>query len=320
MSQLVTINLSKNPGAPWGFRLQGGKDFAQPLCIQKVNPGSIAEAAGLQTGDAIVRIAATDALALRHKEAQDTILKAGNTFAMQVQRGSTIWKPQVTPVADPQSAVATKTSLAAPGKLAPVKMDETQRAPKGFNAAPVGFTTQDGQTVAPTQYNTPIGLYTEENIASALNAQAEVLGVKDQKQVLGINFKKHDHTNVAQNTELLRMVQEMDSKPAPSSVAPAAAAAIAVPSAYSGTHTPSEMIGTPEVPVQGASFRVLEKLLNDEIDSGGHYNVNDKLYCDSHAKQAAKQNPPAPNMVPITVKPGAPVPAGAVAAPAFMRR
>ena len=35
----------------------------------------------------------------------------------------------------------------------------------------------------------------------------------------------------------------------------------------------------------------------------GYYNINDKMYCDVHAKQAAKHNPPAPNMVPVTVKP-----------------
>jgi len=280
MSQLISINLGKSPGVSWGFRLQGGKDFAQPLCIQKVNPGSVAAQAGVQTGDAIVRIGDVDALTLRHKEAQDAILKAGNSFTMQVQRGSITWKPAVTalaqPAATPQGPVATKTSLAAPGKLAPVK------------------------------YNSPIGLYTEDNIADALNAQAEVLGVgkTSQKEVLGVNFKKHD--NVNKDSALLKMVQEMDTtpkkKPEP----------LVIPSAYSGTHTPSEMIGTPEIPVQGASFRILEKLLTDE-DRMGYYNVNDKMYCDVHAKQAA--NPPAPNLVPVTVKPGDPVPKGAVAAP-----
>ncbi|XP_047735649.1 PDZ and LIM domain protein Zasp isoform X15 [Hyalella azteca] len=115
MSQLITINLSKQPGASWGFRLQGGKDFAQPLGIQKVNVGSVAEQAGVQVGDAIVSIGGVDAISLRHKEAQDAIVRAGNSFQLVVQRGSTLWKPKVTPLAQPaptpQGPVATKTSL-----------------------------------------------------------------------------------------------------------------------------------------------------------------------------------------------------------------
>ena len=47
---------------------------------------SVAEKAGLQAGDNIVSIAGQDALALRHKEAQDFIVKAGNNFELVVQR------------------------------------------------------------------------------------------------------------------------------------------------------------------------------------------------------------------------------------------
>ena len=52
----------------------------------QVTPGSVSAQAGVQSGDAIVRIGAEDALSLRHKEAQDAIIRAGNSFVMQVQR------------------------------------------------------------------------------------------------------------------------------------------------------------------------------------------------------------------------------------------
>lgn len=35
----------------------------------------------------------------------------------------------------------------------------------------------------------------------------------------------------------------------------------------------------------------------------GYYNLNNKLYCDIHAKLVARQNPPAPNLEPVTVPP-----------------
>lgn len=37
MSQVITARLSRNDAQPWGFRLQGGKDFGTPLVIQKVS-------------------------------------------------------------------------------------------------------------------------------------------------------------------------------------------------------------------------------------------------------------------------------------------
>ena len=57
-----------------------------PARLLQVNVGSVAEGAGLQAGDAIVSIGGSDGFMLRHKEAQDTIIKAGSSFQMVVQR------------------------------------------------------------------------------------------------------------------------------------------------------------------------------------------------------------------------------------------
>lgn len=53
---------------------------------QKVNTGSIADNAGLKAGDAVVRINTTDLYTLRHKDAQDAIVRAGPSFELVVQR------------------------------------------------------------------------------------------------------------------------------------------------------------------------------------------------------------------------------------------
>lgn len=52
----------------------------------QVNSGSPAEAAGLKAGDAVIKVNTTDMYNLRHKDAQDVIVKAGNNFEMTVQR------------------------------------------------------------------------------------------------------------------------------------------------------------------------------------------------------------------------------------------
>lgn len=38
--QLTTIRLSRGDSQPWGFRLQGGKDWALPLSVSKVSPAT----------------------------------------------------------------------------------------------------------------------------------------------------------------------------------------------------------------------------------------------------------------------------------------
>lgn len=37
MANLITVRLQRNEGQPWGFRLQGGKDFSSPLVLQRVS-------------------------------------------------------------------------------------------------------------------------------------------------------------------------------------------------------------------------------------------------------------------------------------------
>lgn len=73
---------------PWGFRMQGGKDFHSPLTIQRVTPGSLASKCGLQSGDIILKIGKSQADVLKHKEAQDTIISCGNKLDLLLQRGA----------------------------------------------------------------------------------------------------------------------------------------------------------------------------------------------------------------------------------------
>lgn len=52
----------------------------------QVNGGSAAERAGLQAGDALIRVNNNDVYSLRHQEAQDTIRAAGIALELTVQR------------------------------------------------------------------------------------------------------------------------------------------------------------------------------------------------------------------------------------------
>lgn len=52
----------------------------------QVNFGSLAEKAGLQVGDALVRVNDQEVYDVKHKDAQDVILGAGNAFELTIQR------------------------------------------------------------------------------------------------------------------------------------------------------------------------------------------------------------------------------------------
>uniref|UniRef100_V9L5Y7 Enigma LIM domain protein-like protein n=1 Tax=Callorhinchus milii TaxID=7868 RepID=V9L5Y7_CALMI len=59
--------------APWGFRLQGGKDFNMPLTISRVTPGGKAAQAGVGMGDMVLAIDGEDTEGMTHLEAQNKI-------------------------------------------------------------------------------------------------------------------------------------------------------------------------------------------------------------------------------------------------------
>ncbi|MXQ83692.1 hypothetical protein E5288_WYG002421 [Bos mutus] len=59
--------------APWGFRLQGGKDFNVPLSISRLTPGGKAAQAGVAVGDWVLSIDGENAGGLTHIEAQNKI-------------------------------------------------------------------------------------------------------------------------------------------------------------------------------------------------------------------------------------------------------
>ncbi|XP_025201628.1 PDZ and LIM domain protein Zasp isoform X5 [Melanaphis sacchari] len=373
MAQLINLKLSRNDqSSPWGFRLQGGKDFGTPLLIQKVNFGSLAEKAGLQVGDALVRVNNQDVYDVKHKDAQDVILGAGNAFEVTIQRGGTsIWKPSVTPVGpspvpsrlsqSPQ--ILTKTSLAKVGPQSPAfgsSHNNVSRPYSGTSSPKVnssGYNNDSGtvKAIVNKQYNTPVGIYSEENIAETLTAQAEVLA----GGVLGVNFKKNEKNYEANKSEVFKMVQEADKEPrdletdlqskfayfsaSSHAIGGRATSPRPITPIAANMHMPEQRdpyLGSPLKEVDkfednvkriecsdcrndiiGVFVRIKDKSLHVEcfkcatcgssLKNVGYFNINNKLYCDIHAKMVARQNPPTPNLEPVTVAPGSNPPLGA---------
>uniref|UniRef100_A0A673LHY7 PDZ domain-containing protein n=1 Tax=Sinocyclocheilus rhinocerous TaxID=307959 RepID=A0A673LHY7_9TELE len=59
--------------SPWGFRLQGGKDFSMPLTISRLTEGGKAAKAKISVGDVVLSIDGIATDGMTHLEAQNKI-------------------------------------------------------------------------------------------------------------------------------------------------------------------------------------------------------------------------------------------------------
>uniref|UniRef100_A0A8C3FJP6 LIM domain binding 3 n=1 Tax=Chrysemys picta bellii TaxID=8478 RepID=A0A8C3FJP6_CHRPI len=95
MSYNVTLN---GPG-PWGFRLQGGKDFNMPLTISRITPGSKAAQSHMNQGDLVVAIDGVNTDGMTHLEAQNKIKSASYNLSLTLQKSK---RPVPVPTATPK--------------------------------------------------------------------------------------------------------------------------------------------------------------------------------------------------------------------------
>ncbi|XP_059232093.1 PDZ and LIM domain protein 5 isoform X2 [Mustela nigripes] len=80
--------------APWGFRLQGGKDFNMPLTISSLKDGGKASQANVRIGDVVLSIDGISAHGMTHLEAQNKIKGCTGSLNMTLQRASATPRPE----------------------------------------------------------------------------------------------------------------------------------------------------------------------------------------------------------------------------------
>ncbi|XP_077092172.1 PDZ and LIM domain protein 3b isoform X3 [Siphateles boraxobius] len=160
--------------APWGFRLSGGKDFNQPLTITRVTPGSKASRVNLCPGDIILAIQGVSTDGVTHAEAQNKIKDSTNQLSLKIERPETkMWSPQVI---EEGKVNPFKINLEAEKQEhKPIGTGHNRRAQPFVAAASLDDKTQ----VVSSAYNTPIGLYSQDNIQDAL--QGQIRGLVHEK-------------------------------------------------------------------------------------------------------------------------------------------
>ncbi|XP_070780753.1 PDZ and LIM domain protein 5b [Enoplosus armatus] len=102
MSSSYSVSLA-GP-APWGFRLQGGKDFCLPLTISRLTDGGKAAKAKMSVGDIILSINGISTDSMNHLEAQNKIKACTGHLSLTLQRPSSGPKDGV-PKDEPQEII-----------------------------------------------------------------------------------------------------------------------------------------------------------------------------------------------------------------------
>uniref|UniRef100_A0A3Q0R667 PDZ and LIM domain 5a n=1 Tax=Amphilophus citrinellus TaxID=61819 RepID=A0A3Q0R667_AMPCI len=72
--------------APWGFRLQGGKDFNMPLTISRLTDGGKAAKGGIAVGDMVLSIDGIATEGMNHLEAQNKIKSCTGNLSLTLQK------------------------------------------------------------------------------------------------------------------------------------------------------------------------------------------------------------------------------------------
>ncbi|KAJ7987156.1 hypothetical protein DPEC_G00335830 [Dallia pectoralis] len=88
-------NISLAGPAPWGFRLQGGKDFCVPLTISRLTDGGKAAKANISVGDVVLSISGIATNGMNHLEAQNKIKACTSNLNLTLQKVSGVLKADV---------------------------------------------------------------------------------------------------------------------------------------------------------------------------------------------------------------------------------
>ncbi|XP_005749779.1 LIM domain-binding protein 3b isoform X3 [Pundamilia nyererei] len=179
---MSTYTVTLNGPAPWGFRLQGGKDFNMPLAISRITPGSKAAGGSLTQGDIISAIDGVSTEGMTHLEAQNKIKSATIKLTLSMQKSR---RPAPVPTATPrmdspmpviphQKVIAnTAANVEYTPSFNPIALKDSALS----THKPIEVKGPGGKaTIVHAQYNTPISMYSQDAIMDAIAGQSQAKG------------------------------------------------------------------------------------------------------------------------------------------------
>uniref|UniRef100_A0A8C3AGM7 LIM domain binding 3b n=1 Tax=Cyclopterus lumpus TaxID=8103 RepID=A0A8C3AGM7_CYCLU len=166
---MTTYTVTLNGPAPWGFRLQGGKDFNMPLTISRITPGSKAVGGSLSQGDIISAIDGVSTEGMTHMDAQNKIKSASTLIPT---RPFLMDSPMS--VIPHQKVIAnTSANVEYTPSFNPTALKDSALS----THKPIEVRGPGGKaTIVHAQYNTPISMYSQDAIMDAIAGQSQAKG------------------------------------------------------------------------------------------------------------------------------------------------
>lgn len=152
-----SVTLSGSP--PWGFRLQGGKDFNMPLTVSRLTPGGKAAQAAIDVGDWVVAICDANAEEMTHVEAQNKIREASGSLTLTLSRPSKAG-------GDQKDSLAT---ASVPPKYSFAPSTTINKMARPFAAG--GASANSGPAIKPVAYSAKLNTPRSQGHASTLQPQ-----------------------------------------------------------------------------------------------------------------------------------------------------
>ncbi|XP_032868554.1 LIM domain-binding protein 3 isoform X3 [Amblyraja radiata] len=178
---MSAYNVSLTGPAPWGFRLQGGKDFNMPLTISRISPGSKAALANINQGDTIVAIDGVSTEGMTHLDCQNKIKSAIYTMNLSLQKSrrpgpvptAALRMDSPMPVIPHQKIINTSANSNYVERFNPSLLKDSVMS----THKPIEVKGPGGKaTIIHAQYNTPISMYSQDAIMDAIAGQAHARG------------------------------------------------------------------------------------------------------------------------------------------------
>lgn len=179
---MTTYTVTLTGPAPWGFRLQGGKDFNMPLTISRITPGSKAVGGTLAQGDIISAIDGVSTDGMTHMDAQNKIKSASTKLALTMQKSrraaafstATARMDSPMPVIPHQKVILnTAANVEYTPSFNPIALKDSALS----THKPIEVRGPGGKaTIVHAQYNTPISMYSQDAIMDAIAGQSQGKG------------------------------------------------------------------------------------------------------------------------------------------------
>uniref|UniRef100_V9KCG7 PDZ and LIM domain protein 5 n=1 Tax=Callorhinchus milii TaxID=7868 RepID=V9KCG7_CALMI len=148
---MSNYSVSLTGPSPWGFRLQGGKDFNMPLTISRLSEGGKAATASIVVGDIVQSIDGISTEGMTHLEAQNKIKACTGSLKMNLQRTPESAKSDfVTVQKDEPKEVTSSVPIASIAPLAP-KIPSASSSAYNKSPRPFGLVTPPRGTPPPAQ-------------------------------------------------------------------------------------------------------------------------------------------------------------------------